>query len=155
MDALNIELFEDDGSTIKMPSISPTLTDEQSQLISDDISHAIDGDEVKTLILPEDNDIAEKNFIFDFSDIETISQSQTEAIKALLSIDGDIQLYLYRKQTGLTYFGSGNKYTLERIIPLIRTHVFEDGIRVYKDFKRGNKVEEVTSRDITKMRLHL
>ena len=49
----------------------------------------------------------------------------------------------------------GDKYSLERLVPLVREYVFNNEIKVYKNFKVGDKPEEVDHKDITKMRLNL
>lgn len=151
----NIKLFNTDQDNVAMPSIGVATVDEQSALISESIEEAISGEQVKTLILPEDSEIAPLNYIFDFSDVQSINKIQQSALKALVARDGDVQLYLYRKQGGLTAFGEGNKYVLERMIPLIRHHVFNNEIKIYKNFAVGQEVEEVFAKDITKMRLNL
>ena len=80
---------------------------------------------------------------------------QKNSLKALVSSEGTIQLYLYIKGKGLMAFGMGEKYTLEKMIPLLRFHVFDNEIKIYKDFKVGCKPVEIENRDITKMRLNL
>ena len=49
----------------------------------------------------------------------------------------------------------GEQYSLERMIPLIKQFVFENKIKVYKNFEKDKPLIEVVSRDITKMRLNL
>ena len=151
----NIKLFNTDENAIQMPSIGTDMSDEQSSLISESIDGAILGEHVKTLILPEDLEIYPLNYIFDFTDLQSINSIQREALKSLVSMQGDVQLYLYRKSSGLTAFGMGEKYSLERMVPLIRQYIFENKIIIYKNFELGKPVSEVSSRDITKMRLHL
>lgn len=151
----NIKLFNADQNKIEMPSINQDLSDEQAKLISDDIQKAISGEQVKIIIVQEDIEISPLNYIFDFTDLSAINVIQKEALKALISKTGDIQLYLYKKQSGLIAFGMGNKYDLERMVPLIKHNVFNDEIKIYKNFKIGSTPEEVVSKDITKMRLNL
>jgi hypothetical protein len=66
----------------------------------------------------------------------------------------NVSLYLYRKD-GLVKFGMGEKYSLEREIPLLRHFIFGDEIRVYKNYIEGEPIVEVTGRDVTQMRLNL
>lgn len=154
MDNLNIKLFNNDSSQVTLPQVSEQKVAEQSSLKSQSIESAISGTKVKTIILPEEAVIDEHNFIFDFSEMETISVFQREAIKSLISTDGDTSLYLYKKNS-LVKIGCGDKYTLERMIPIVRAHVFDNGIRVFKDFGDSKPVQEVEGRDITQLRLNL
>lgn len=156
MDSESIQLFDSNNDEVIMPSImTEKVQEEQAKLMSDSIDNAILGPNVKTLILPEDSQIAEYNYIFDFTKAEKISSIQKEALKALISSNGDTQLYLYKQQSGLLSIGFGDRYSLERVVPIIKQYVFDNEIPVYKNFKVGKPVTEVVSRDITKMRLKL
>ena len=151
----NIKLFDTNENDIVMPSVSTEATENDSALISESIDGAILGEKVKTLIIPEDTEIAPINYVFDFSELETINVIQKSSLKSLVSLYGDVQLYIYNDKKGLTAFGMGDKYSLERLVPLIRKYVFNDEIKVYKNFEVGYKPEEVDHKDITKMRLNL
>lgn len=151
----NIKLFNADQNSVVLPTISVEATNTENSLISESIDGAILGDKVKTLIIPEDLEISTHNYIFDFTDLATVNVLQKLSLKSLISKYGDVQLYLYNKKTGLTAFGMGDKYSLERLVPLIKEHVFNNEIKIYKNFVIGNKLEEVVSKDITKMRLNL
>jgi hypothetical protein len=65
-----------------------------------------------------------------------------------------VALYLYRK-SGIVKFCMGEKYSLERMIPLLRHFIFGDEIEVYKNYHIGEVPVPVTNRDITQMRLNL
>lgn len=151
----NIKLFSTDQSDVVMPHINTEISEDSSKLISKSIDGAILGDKVKTLIIKEDTEIAPYNYVFDFSNVESINIIQKSSLKSLISKYGDVQLYLYNSKNGLTAFGMGDKFLLERLVPLIREHIFNNEIKVYKNFKVGNPLEEVNSKDITKMRLNL
>jgi hypothetical protein len=151
----NIKLFSVDENDIALPSIDNNVAESESKLISESIDGAILGEKIKTLILKEDTEIAPYNYIFDFTTLESINVMQKQSLKSLVSKYGDVQLYLYNKKNGLIAFGMGDKYSLERLVPLIRLHVFNNEIKVYKNFKVGEPVQEVNSKDITKMRLNL
>lgn len=150
-----LKLFNTDPDAIAMPHISSEVSEDSSKLISESINDAILGDQVKTLIIPEDTEIAPYNYIFDFSDLSSINVIQKSSLKSLISRYGDIQLYIYNKTKGLTAFGMGDKYSLERLVPLLREFVFNNEIKVYKNFRVGETPEEVDHKDITKMRLNL
>lgn len=151
----NIKLFNTDQNAIVMPHISTEVSEDKANLMSDTLDGAILGDKVKTLIIPEDTEIAPYNYIFDFSDLQSINVIQKSSLKSLISRYGDVQLYIYNKTRGLTAFGMGDKYSLERLVPLLREYVFNNEIKVYKNFMVGERPEEVEHKDITKMRLNL
>lgn len=152
---INIKLFKEDKNEVAMPSIGTDMTSEQEELISDSIDTAIGGEQVKVVILKEVEEIAENNYIFDFTDLQSINVIQKEALKSLVSNTGNVQLYLYKKGSGLTSFGMGDRYNLELMVPLVKNYVFNDEVKVYKNYKVGERVKEVIGKDITKMRLHL
>lgn len=151
----NIKLFNTDQNAVVMPHISAEVDEGTASLMSDTLEGAILGDKVKTLIIPEDTEIAPYNYIFDFSDLQSINVIQKSSLKSLISRYGDVQLYIYNKTKGLTAFGMGDKYSLERLVPLLREYVFNNEIKVYKNFRVGERPEEVDHKDITKMRLNL
>lgn len=151
----NIKLFNTNENEVAMPHISNEVSQETANLMSDSLENAILGDKVKTLIIPEDTEIAPYNYIFDFTNLQSINVIQKSSLKSLISKYGDVQLYIYNKTKGLTAFGMGDKYALERLVPLLREYVFNNEIKVYKDFRVGERVKEVGNRDITKMRLNL
>ena len=151
-----LKLFDNDGSEVALPSISQDASEDSKELISASIDSKILGDKVKVIDIPEDTAISEENFIFDFSELEAINIIQKNSLKSLISDeDGDVQLYLYNKKAGLVSFGFGEKYKLEKIIPLIRFHIFDNKIKIYKNYKIGTKPIEVENADITKLRLNL
>lgn len=156
-----IQLFKHDQSVVSMPTVTEEEVQKQNEeLDSQDITGAISGKKIKTLLLPEESIISEINYIFDFSEVANISPFKKEALKSLV-VPKDkedentiVSLYLYKKN-GLVEFGRGDRYVLERLMPLIKVHVFGDEIKIYKNFKRGKPLEEVSGRDITKLRLNL
>lgn len=157
MDKSSINIFGSNSDTTAiMPTIQTEVSNEQSELISDEnqVYDNIMHDTVVRISLPKEATIAEKNFIFDFSDMESISVFQKEALKSLVSTEGNVSLYLYKKNN-ITKFGEGEQFTLERMVPLLRHYVFCDDIKIYKDYAEGKPLEEIEARDITKLRLNL
>ena len=148
----NIKLFKDDGDVVALPSQDLQADD---TLMKDDLDRKIMGEVVKVLDIPEDVDIEDENYIFDFGEVGIINVMQKNALTALLSKEGTIRLYLYNKKNGLFAFGYGEKYKLEKIIPILRRNVLDDGVKIYKNYRIGEKPIEVKDRDITKMRLNL
>lgn len=157
MDKTSINIFGNNSDTNAiMPTINSEISSEQSELISDknQVYDNIMHDTVVRISLPKEAKIADKNFIFDFSNMESISVFQKEALKSLVAPEGNVSLYLYKKDT-ITKFGEGEQFNLERMIPLLRHYVFTDDIRIYKDYAEGKALEEIEARDITKLRLNL
>lgn len=159
MDNNNISLFSDDGKSVVMPSAS--LTKESSEALPEkskdiNVEKAISGKKVKTVLLPEDTDIYERNFVLDLTNMTAITAMQLKVISALICKDGNTAVYLYKKSSGLTLLGYGYNYSLERNLPLIREHIFGDGeVKIYKNFSRNGELHEVLGSDITQLRLHL
>lgn len=150
----NIKLFNTDQDKVVLPTISDN-SEEESNLISDSIDNAILGEKVKTLIIPEDADIYPVNYVIDINNVKTLNRIQMQSVNSLKSIYGDVPLYLYNDSRGLVLFGMGDKYSLERMLPIVKTYVFEDEIKVYKNLTIDGKFTEVNGKDITKMRLNL
>lgn len=148
----DIKLFKNEGDVVALPS-QDLKVDET--LMKDDLDNKIMGQVVKVLDIPEDTEIEDENYIFDFGEVGIINVMQKKALTALISKDGDIRLYLYNKKNGLFAFGYGEKYKLEKIIPILRRNVLDDEVKVYKNYKIGERPVEVKDRDITKMRLNL
>lgn len=147
----NLKLFNSEATDVAMPS----LIDTDESLISQDVQEAIADETVKVLRIPEETHIPEVNYVLDLSELDFITISQRSAIKAMLSSNGDVPMYFYTS-TGLTYFGSGDKYKLDMIIPCIKQDIFIEGnLHIYKDVRPGKPLQEVIGRDITKWRLNL
>lgn len=146
-----LKLFADDASQVQLPSSNINI---DSSLQETGLKDAIEGETVDRLVIPKDSVIDHLNFVFDFSGIDTITVFQKQALKSLITPDGTISLYLYRPN-GMARIGKGDKYSLERIIPLVRKYIFADEINVYKNYEVGKRAVKVVSGDITQMRLNL
>lgn len=155
MEKSNISLFDTPEDEFKMPSeMSEEDKKEQDKLISDNIGDAILGKEVKVIILPEEVEIQYPNYVLDFTNCPEITIFQKEALTNLMSKDGDTALYLYN-QKALTRFGYGLQYKLENLMILTKKHIFGDAIRIYRNVKKGEPIDEVITRDISRQRLNL
>ena len=154
MDGLGIKLFNHDENKIVLPSMNRVVEPEENKLISESIEKDIGGDTVKTIRVKEDTEIMDVNFVLDLSNIDQVTNLQKEVIKSLVVKDGNTAVYMYKKQ-GLIKLGDGEKYTLERLLPLVKHYVFHDKLKIYKNFKKGEPVNEIDTRDITQLRLKL
>lgn len=157
-----IEIFSTKASEIQMPSaINPLdegLTEEEikqqierASLISEGLEKAIQGETVKSVMLPEETMIIQPNFVIDVSKIQ-LYKHQEFAISYLLHPDGDTALYLNGIH-GMGKLGYGDGETLERVIPLMVEHIFHGEIKAYKNFEPGKPLIEVSNKDISAMRL--
>lgn len=156
MEQNTIRLFNTPENELVMPSnLSEEQEKEQKRLLSDDITKSVlKGSEVKIVVLPEESSIQTPNYVLDFSECNEITIFQKEALMNLISKDGDTALYLYNKKA-LTRFGYGLSYKLENIMPLTKKYIFGGDIKIYRDLRKNEPVDEVTIRDITKLRLNL
>ena len=154
MDKDNLNLFNSDLSEVVLPSVSSEAEKENQELYSQDISEVILAPKVDVIVVPKDTNINTSNFIFDFSETSAITVMQKEVLKSLVAENGNTEIYLYKKN-GLISIGMGDKYYLERVIPLIKKWIFSDSIRIYKNFIPGRQIFEVTGRDFTKLRMNI
>lgn len=125
-----------------------------SDLISEGLDRAILGDTVKSMMIPEDIEIAVPNYVIDFTALEELFEFQMEAIDALLHPEGDITLYAYTK-AGLAKLGRGMSSILDRILPVAISNLFDSQCKIYKDFVPGEALKMVSEKDITTMRLSI
>lgn len=146
-----LKLFNDDSPEIMMPSAN---IESNKGLQEGALKDAIDGEVVQRLVLPKSSIIDRENFVFDFSNVDTITIFQKEALKSLIKSEGTVSLYLYRPN-GMVKIGKGEKYSLERMVPLVKRYIFNDEINVYKNYIAGMPAKKVVSGDITQMRLNL
>lgn len=165
MDDRSIDLFDSDASSPLMPSLKDMngVTSEEikkqldmgSELISSGIDKAISGKQVKTMMLAEDPDIMLPNFVIDFTDVEELHNYQMEGLDALLHPDGDTWIYVYTKNGGLTKLGRGRSEIVDRILTLAIAKLFDSKCKVYRNFEVGKKLNIVSNKDITTMRLSI
>lgn len=162
-----INLFDTPADTPLMPSAEQKLADGSfttedikqglksgADLISEGLDRAILGDTVKSMMIPEDVEIAVPNYVIDFTKLDELFEFQMEAIDALLHPDGDITLYAYTR-AGLAKLGRGLSSTLDRILPIAIGNLFESNCVIYKDFVPGEELKIVSEKDITTMRLSI
>lgn len=125
-----------------------------SELISEGLDRAILGDTVKSMMIPEDLNIAIPNYVIDFTSLDELYEFQMEAIDALLHPDGDVTIYAYTR-AGLAKLGRGLSSILDRILTLAISNLFEGKCTIYKDFIPGEPLKTVSEKDITTMRLSI
>lgn len=153
----NTGLFSDDGKHVIIPNISDDEVLRQSALISKDLGNSISEKVIDPLNIKEGTHIDTENYVFDYSRVQNINIFEKNVLKSLLNKEsGNVSLYLYNKSGKLSYIGKGERYTLARILPLLKGNVFSEELNILKDYVIGDSnIQLVNSKDITKLRLKL
>lgn len=148
----SINLFgSNTGEDLKLPSDD---IDKMENLKSDSIDRLILGETVKTLNIKESDNIAEVNYIIDFSKMPTIQPIQKEVLKSIISPGGDVSIYLYN-ESKLVLIGLGDSSNLARMMPLLQKHIFANQIQIFKNYRIGEKPTIVKGKSISELRLNL
>lgn len=168
MDELNIKIFNHDSSEICMPN--KDIKQDES-LTQDNFGEAISGDVVQRVLVTIKNKLAPSNYVLDFSNVGAITIFQKEALRSLVYKKKKatlkelefgtqeepelITLYMARSGKDLTELGKGEKYFLEKALPLLRTCVFGDEIVIFKDLDSNGQHIEVISDEKVSYRLNI
>lgn len=165
-----IKLFNDDSTEIAMPSVD---IPKDESFVADQLGDALEGEQVQKVLLPFSNVLEASNYVLDFTDISTITVFQKEALKGLLykkhkktlkELDSEdssednvelITIYMYRKAKDTVELGKGEKFHLEKAIPLLKKYVFSDEIKVYKNYNPGSREAIVITEKNISFRLNL
>lgn len=165
-----IKLFNDDSTEIAMPSVD---IPKDESFVADQLGDALEGEQVQKVLLPFSNVLEASNYVLDFTDISTITVFQKEALKGLLykkhkktlkELDSEdssednvelITIYMYRKAKDTVELGKGEKFHLEKAIPLLKKYVFSDEIKVYKNYNPGSQEAIVITEKNISFRLNL
>lgn len=146
-------LFNTDDNDVVMPS-SDRIED-TSGLMSSDISPILTGNKVSRLLVPVDSSVDYPNYVIDLSDIKSITSFQKESLRSLCSELGDCSLYLYAANK-LKKIGTGNKDSLEILLPIVRSDCFGSNIRIYRNFKLSDdELDEIKGMDVTRLSLNI
>lgn len=164
LDDTNISIFSCSNDDIEIPSDSNNdslLTEKElkdklneSKLKSDNISRAIQGETVKSVIFPEESGIITPNYVIDFRGLDEIYEFQMSALDALLHEDGNVALYACTN-AGLAKLGFGLDLVLDRIIAVAVDKLFDKKCRIYRNFEPGTPPVVISHKDVTKMRLSI
>lgn len=165
-----IKLFNDDSTEIAMPSVD---IPKDESFVANQLGDAIEGKQVQKVLLPFSNVLEEVNYVLDFTDISTITVFQKEALKGLLykkhkktlkeitektDTEDEVELitvYMHRKGKDTVELGKGEKFHLERAVPLLKKYVFGDEIKVYKDYNSGTQKAKIITENTISYRLNL
>lgn len=160
-----IKLFDDDASNPVLPFIKGVdgITSEEvkkqldmeSDLVSSSIKKAISGEVVKSLLINEDAMVMLPNYVIDFTNVKEMYGYQLDGLDSLLNPDGDTWIYIYTKAGGLVKLGCGKSEILDRILTIAVANLFDSKCKVYRDFENGKKLNVVSEKDITTMKLNL
>lgn len=152
-----IEIFADKGDTIQLPSDSGSNSLEQYNILrSDGVEDIIKQKVVKTIIIPEGTELAEENYVLDFSNYNNPTIFKREILRSLISTDkenANVAIYLCNDNKFIQ-IGWGEKYYLSRILPLIKLNIFGDDVGVYKNVHHGEELQEVKGLDLSEYKLN-
>lgn len=154
MEKSKVNLFDAPSDQLVMPGSSPQDLAKQAELTKSEIDNAIYGKEVKVIVLPEETSVEYPNYVIDLTNLSEITVFQKAALQNLLSKHGDTAIYFYLGKK-FTRVGYGMAYKLENLLSLTKKHIFGDEIKIYRNLEKGKPVDEVVSRDVTKLRLNL
>lgn len=154
MEKSTVQLFNTPSDQLVMPGSGNVNLAQQAELTKSEIDNAIYGKEVKVIVLPEEATIEYPNYVIDLTDLSEITVFQKAALQNLLNKNGDTAIYFYLGKK-FTRVGYGMAYKLENLLALTKKHIFGDDIKIYRNLEKNKPVDEVKSRDITKLRLNL
>lgn len=149
----NIQIFKDSGETVR--GINNNVASEYDSLKSSNVEEIINQEVVKTMILPEGKELAEENYVLDFSNYNNPTIFKREILKSLLSKDKEkatVAIYLCNGNK-FVQIGWGEKYYLSRLLPLIKINIFGDDVGVYKNVHHGEELQEVKGADLSDYQL--
>jgi hypothetical protein len=154
MEKSNVRLFDTPDDQFIMPGSNPEDLAKQEALTKSEIDNAIFGRKIKTVVLPEEAQIELPNYVIDLTDLGEITIFQKAALQNLLTTGGDTAIYFYLGKR-FTRVGYGMSHRLENLLSLTKKHIFSDKISIYRNLERDKPVDEVVTRDVTKLRLNL
>ena len=154
MEKSSVKLFDAPENEFVMPGSNTEDLAKQKELTKSEIDNAIYGREVKVVVLPEETTIEYPNYVIDLTELSEISVFQKSALQNLLSKNGDTAIYFYLGKK-FTRVGYGMSHKLENLLALTKRHIFGDEIKIYRNLEKNKPVDEVVSRDVTKLRLNL
>ena len=167
MEKTIINIFDSPADEITLPGETLRINDVEiseedikkklrlaTELISDGVEKAISGDMVKSVLLPEDLDIMQPNYVIDLTHVGDIESIQAMALDAILDEDGDMAVYLY-KTGSIQKVGVAHSWLLNRVIVSAMKNVFGDKCLIYRNYSPDKEVEIIDSKDLTHLRLSI
>lgn len=149
----NISIFDNIDEGVKFPE--ETGGDEDSKdLIIEGVEDAITKDTIHPILIPDDIDIRQPNYVIDMSNIKEIDKIQVTAIDAMLNEDGEVAVYIYIGGE-IKKMGMGYSNVLDRLIAIAVRNILGDEAEVYKDYVVGEDAKVIDDRDITHLRLNI
>ena len=96
------------------------------------------------------------NYLIDLSRLKSWSYMQRQSLKSLISKNGDTSIYLLSGAVDKpVLLGKGKREILDFILPGIKQGVFDNQIRIYKDFDDESEKKEIDNLDVTDFKLDL
>ena len=162
----NNGLFADDGKSAVIPDIESAQSESNNEihnihnqnkgtnLISSGVVDALKGEFVKSILIPEDFDLTQPNYILDFRKVEKLRKHQIQALASILVDDGDTAIYVYLKN-GLEKLGMGLSYRLDRVLLAGVKSIFGEECLVYQDVDKDKPLRELKQHSIKDIRLRI
>lgn len=147
------QMLKIDEAEISEETIKKSLKS-TSELMSVGVEKAISGSEVKSVMLPEDIDIIQPNYVIDLSDVGDVEAIQVMALDSILDEDGDMGLYIYKKGS-IQKAGMGHGWLLNRVIVSAMKNVFGDKCLIYRNYSPDKEVEVIDGKDLAHLRLSI
>lgn len=138
-----------------MPNMKNLDIEGQKKLQAYETTEAVYAhNKIETLVIPKEQYIEEQNYVIDLSDVGEVTIFQKTALQNLLSKHGDVAIYFYMNEKFMRV-GMGDRVRLNYLIPLAKQHIFNNKIRIYRDYQVDKPVNEVTGLNIDDVRLNL
>jgi len=154
-DNMEIEVFEGiDDSEMEIPKQEDNKDNIANKLMTVGIEEALVGDEVKSVLIPDDKSVIKPNYVINISNIKTVEHAQITALDSLLHVDGNVAIYLYMNNK-MQKVGMAYSNIVDRLIVVAVNNIFNNDCEIYKDVEVGKKVKMINSKDISYLRLSI
>ena len=154
----NDSLFASNENEIALPSEALNEDDTGLPAGIEDVATIISKDTVEQVIIPDapGEEFDRSNYLIDLSRLKSWSYMQRQSLKSLISKNGDTSIYLLSGAVDKpVLLGKGKREILDFILPGIKQGVFDNQIRIYKDFDDESEKKEIDNLDVTDFKLDL
>lgn len=124
----------------------------------EDVREAIMGGTVTRVVFGKEREVYAKNFVLDLRQLGGWSILQKMVVKSLIKSSdkpAGVAVYISVPKKDLLLLGFGDEDYLDTVLPIVKSEVFLDKIRVYKDFTGEDVPTELGQLEYTDFRLNL
>ncbi len=147
MDNLSIN----NSNEIVMPGSNTNSVQGNEDLMSADISEAIQSKKIKSVLIKSDAELMSPSYILDMTEVENITEESFKAIQGILS-GGDTALYI-KSNNNVNLVGYGDGQLLYSVLDGIIKHMYNAQCKMYKHTTKGTKL--VRESEVDSIRLNL